>query len=151
VDNKHSEYKVKLDIERRNLLRSYIKVPIVDTSTSLETSSLRTVRGDPVQAASDKSTHWEVTPPSVRQGRRVCLPLDYTVTQEWSRETVGHVVAVDFCYFMLREEHLRKQASEARQSFAQNKVNYVLGVVPDEGKEIAHPTVNKRSSSTSAL
>jgi hypothetical protein len=106
---------------------------------------------DPVQAESDKSTLWELPPPSVKQGRRLCLSLDYMARPEWSRDTVGHVVAVDFCYVMLREEHLRKQASEARQSFAQNKANSALGVVPDEGEEIARPTVHKRSSSTSAL
>jgi hypothetical protein len=108
---------------------------------------------DPFQAASDKSTLWELPPPSVKQGRRLCLSLDYMARPEWSRDTVGHVVAVDFCYVMLREEHLRKQASEARQSFAHNNANSALGVVPDEGEEIARLPVNnhKRASSTSAI
>lgn len=71
----------------------------------------------PDQADSLNYSLSELPPPSIRQGRRLALSPDFLARQEWSRHTVNHIVAVDFCYVMLREAELRRQAKrqEARQ------------------------------------
>jgi hypothetical protein len=112
---------------------------------------------DPFQAKScmqsDSTTLWELPPPSVKQGRRLCLSTDYMARPEWSRDTVGHVVAVDFCYVMLREDHLRKQAIKAKSASSTSSSGGFL-LHDNDGEEIALTPVKKkrpRSYSTSAL
>lgn len=67
---------------------------------------------------------WELPPPAIKQGRRLCLSWEHFITkEEWSRSTVDHMVAVNFCYVMLREENLRKQASWSLVKRNMNKNN----------------------------
>ena len=60
---------------------------------------------------------WELPPPTIRDGKRLCIDEEYLTRSSWSPITTKHVVAVDFCYVMLREEHLRKQASRRKRTF----------------------------------
>jgi hypothetical protein len=106
---------------------------------------------DPRHAASHDASLWKLPPPSIKQGRRLSLSAEYLARPEWSRETVGHVVAVDFCYVMLREEHLRKQASNARRLATAKASSFSVGVPEDgEGQAPLSP-ISRRSHSMSTL
>jgi hypothetical protein len=66
-------------------------------------------------AESKDQTLWYLPPPSIKEGKRLCLDEEYMARNSgWSKESTKHVVAIDFCYIMLHEEVIRKQASKRR-------------------------------------
>ena len=67
----------------------------------------------------------DLPPPSKAHGRRLCLDPEYLARPEWSSQTVSHIVAVDFCYIMLREAQLRKKAKN-RPVVSQGKASVEL-------------------------
>ena len=68
-------------------------------------------------ADSKDQTLWHLPPPSIKEGRRLCLDEEYMARDSgWSKESTKHVVAIDFCYIMLHEEILRKQGSKRRKA-----------------------------------
>ena len=55
-------------------------------------------------------------PPSVHEGKRLCVDEKYMARDDWSTDTTKHVVAIDFCYVMLREDILQNQCSKLRKA-----------------------------------
>jgi hypothetical protein len=56
---------------------------------------------------------WELPPPETKNGRRLCLSLHHlqaSHVDEWSPETALHRRALNYCYVMIREDHLQTQA-----------------------------------------
>jgi hypothetical protein len=87
---------------------------------------------------------WHLPPPSIKEGKRLCLDEEYMAKNSgWSKESTKHVVAIDFCYIMLHEEMLRKQASKRRKAME----NYGRSASESEvsGKEIIRITKKPRS------
>jgi hypothetical protein len=71
--------------------------------------------GDSQEAESLGFSLWNLPPPSIKEGKRLCINEDYMARKEWSQTTTKHVVAINFCYIMLHEEFLRKQASRRKK------------------------------------
>eukprot|EP00977_Amphora_coffeiformis_P027489 scaffold34615_cov180-Amphora_coffeaeformis.AAC.11 len=74
-------------------------------------------------AASSSWTHslWDLPPPTIKQGgKRLALDPQYLQRSEWSDDTVQHVLAIDFCYIMLREHVLVSQAKQRSKSFSRS-------------------------------
>jgi hypothetical protein len=67
------------------------------------------------EAESRMFSLWNLPPPSVKEGRRLCLDEEYMARDEWSAATTKHIVAIHFCYVVLREDYVRQQAYRKTQ------------------------------------
>ena len=66
---------------------------------------------DTLKASSRHTELWNLPPPCVHEaGAHLCLDQRYMARDEWSQATSKHVVAINFCYVMMREEYVRKRA-----------------------------------------
>ena len=63
------------------------------------------------EAESRSMSLWNLPPTSVKEGRRLCLDEEYMTRDEWSASTTKHIVAINFCYVVLREDFVRQQAN----------------------------------------
>jgi len=94
-------------------------------SGSVSSSASSSGETAPPPESIDK-TLLELPPPSVqRNGRRLSLSPHHLLLSEeqWSRQTVQHMVAINFCYVMEREEKLRGQASQRRKLLLRKEKN----------------------------
>lgn len=75
---------------------------------------------------------WNLPPPSVKEGRRLCLDEEYMARDEWSAATTKHIVAINFCYVVQREDFVRQQADRksGRGSASPSKANRKRTNVP---------------------
>ena len=54
---------------------------------------------------------WSLPPPCIQDaGPKLCLDQRYMSRDEWSQSTSKHIVGINFCYIMMREEYSRKRA-----------------------------------------
>lgn len=66
---------------------------------------------NPLAAQSRHKQLWSLPPPCIQDaGRQLCLDHRYMAREAWSQETSKHVLAINFCYLMLREDHMRKRS-----------------------------------------
>ena len=98
---------------------------------------------DATLAISNQKSLLSLPPPSVREGRRLCVDKEFMKRDEWSNQTTKHVVAIDFCYVMLREEMIRKQASKIEKAARKE------GISEDDVVSNAH--TRSRSNSLSMI
>ena len=65
------------------------------------------------EAQSRKEGIWKCPPPSAKLGRRRALDGD-RLPREWSNDTKQHVLGINFCYILLREDYNRRQLKYER-------------------------------------
>lgn len=65
------------------------------------------------EAQSRTEVLWKCPPPSVQLGRRRCLDAN-RMPLEWSNDTKKHVLGINFCYVLLRADHIRRQKKYER-------------------------------------
>lgn len=84
---------------------------------------------------------WSLPPPSIQKGKEKSTDWLYMVRDEWSMDTTKHVIAIDYCYIMLREAFLRKQFTKLRKAtFQRNAIT--TGSLPN----LHHSKTRKRSA-----
>ena len=103
-------------------------------------------------SSSVQSSLWELPPPTIKQGRRLCLDPKYLQQLEqdsWSEATVNHRVAIHFCYVMIREDYLQKQANAAARRKQQQRHYYGRSVTSLEGESPEKEAIRLRHCSNS--
>ena len=75
---------------------------------------------DPKSAESSSQQLWGLPPPSVNEGKLLCLDEKHLERDEWSKDTTQHILAIDYCFLMLREAFLRKQYRKLRKAVLKN-------------------------------
>lgn len=75
----------------------------------------------PLEGNSLCNSLWELPPPTIKQGgKRLALDPNYLQRAEWSEDTVQHVLAIDFCYIMIREQFLVTQAKKRSKNLSRS-------------------------------
>lgn len=77
--------------------------------------------GDAKVAQSTETFLYNLPPPSIKGGKRRALDEEYMSRDYWGHRTTQHVIAIDFCYIMIHEEFLRKEASRRKKALEQTR------------------------------
>ena len=82
---------------------------------------------NPMGAQSRHADLWTLPPPCIKEaGQKMCLDLRYMKRDEWGQDTTKHVVAINFSYVMMREEHIRKRAGRSTIFHQQRSTSMAL-------------------------
>lgn len=101
---------------------------------------------DSKTAPSFQQSLWSLPPPSITEGKRLSVDEQHMTRDEWSHDTTKHVVAIDYCYVILREDFLRRQYSKLNKSVSKKKASDVWSS-ENNGETITYTRNRNRSSS----